>query len=206
MPSSPASAAAWRKAEHALEARLPRRERQAAEIVTLEREAVEEHGFDGHRCHRAGHVVGAGEPHAGLQPLEARHAARIERHDLAVDEEAVERDRAEGRDELRVAAGHDLAAPAEQGDDVAPPLGEHAHAVVLDLEEPVRALGRPRGQRRQHEPLLARRHLRAGGPQRPEERPELTGYGSPAPDRPPEPFEVASLPVGAEPGTPLVDH
>jgi hypothetical protein len=120
--------------EHELQARLPRLERQVSEIVALEREAIEEHGPDGDRRHCAGDVVGAGEAHPRLQPLEARHAAWAERHDLAVQQEPVERERAEGGDDLRIAAGHDLAAPAEEGHVVAPPLGEHAHAVVLDLE------------------------------------------------------------------------
>ena len=155
--------------EHPMEAGLSRRQRHPPEVVPLEGEAVEEHGLDGDGGHRAGHVPRPGEAHAGLESLEARDAARVERDDLAVDQELIEGKRAERGDDLGIASRHDLAAPPEERYRVAPTLRQHSHPVVLDLEEPVRALRRPVGQGREHEPLLAGAH----GPDRRPESPEL---------------------------------
>ena len=46
--------------QDALEAGLARDERHAPEVVALEGEAVEEHGLDGDRGHRAGHIPAGG--------------------------------------------------------------------------------------------------------------------------------------------------
>ena len=149
--------------------------------MALDVEAIEEHGLDGHGAQRAGHVRRPRETHASLEPLEARHAARVQRDDLAVDQDAIERERAERRDDLGVASGHDLAAPADEGHRVARALRQDAHAVVLDLEEPVRALGGPRGRGRQHEALLPGRHVPIRRAQVPQPSPECLPHGARVP-------------------------
>ena len=146
------------RGEHPLEATLSCRERHPPEVVSLESQAVEEHGLDRHRGHRARHIGRAGEAHASLEPLEARDAAGVERDDLTIDQEVIEGERAERGDYFRIASRHDLLAPSEERHRVTPALRQHAHPVVLDLEEPVRALRRPVGRGREHERLLPGGH------------------------------------------------
>ena len=107
-----------------------------AQVVAPRREAVEEHGrAPGTRAIAARDVARLGESHARLQPLEARPARSSSATISPSSRNAVDRQARERRRDLRIARRDVLAAPA----DAASPsssraLGEHAHAVVLDLE------------------------------------------------------------------------
>src|SRR5256885_2669045 len=65
--------------------------------------------------------------HARLEALEARAPRRVERHDLAVEEESVEGQRAERADHFRVARRDDHPAPPPELD----PLRSEEHTSEL---------------------------------------------------------------------------
>jgi hypothetical protein len=67
---------------------LARQEREAAQVVPIRRQAVEEDPDDRDSGDRAGNIASAREADARLEPLEARLAALVGRDDLAVDENA----------------------------------------------------------------------------------------------------------------------
>src|SRR5262249_6345890 len=75
------------------QALLPRRERQPPQVASVEPERVEEDRADGHLAPRALDVGRAREAHTLLEPLEARAPALVEGDDLAVEGEALERER-----------------------------------------------------------------------------------------------------------------
>jgi len=149
-----------------LETRLALLQRQPAQVTSVERERVEEHRADGDLEGRALDVARTREVHPRLEALEARAPAVVERHDLAVEEEPVEGQRAERADHLRVARRDDHPAPSPELDALARAGGQDPHAVVLDLEEP-RGIGeRLIRERGEHEESGARRHValwRLGG-------------------------------------------
>src|SRR5205807_9625948 len=74
-----------------LQALLARFERQAAQIATVQTERVEENGADRHLAPRPLDIGRTRETHALLEPLEARAAPVVQRDDLAVEMEALER-------------------------------------------------------------------------------------------------------------------
>ena len=140
------------------EAGLALRQGDVAQVVPVEREGVEEDRAHRHRRAGALDVGRPGEVHAVLQALERRPPPLVERHDLAVEDEAPERQRAQRGDDLRIAPGEHLPGPTVELDALAVAGGQHAHAVVLDLEEPVRPRERPLGQRGQHDGLASGVH------------------------------------------------
>ena len=72
---------------------LARLERQRPQIAAVERERIEEHRGDRRGTPRALDVRGAREMHACLQALKARTTTLVERDDLAVEQESLERQR-----------------------------------------------------------------------------------------------------------------
>ncbi len=142
---------------------LPVQEREAAKIVTIQREAVEEDPDDRDGGRRALNITRVREAHARLEPLEARFAAVVERSDLPVDEERLHRKRSQCADQLRVASRDHLAASAVQLYRLPPARSQHPHAIVLDLEEPLLAGKRALRERGQHERLIPRRDIAPGG-------------------------------------------
>src|SRR5262249_57789572 len=120
-----------------------------------EHEAIEERPDDRHLGRGALDVARIREPDARLEPLEARPAVRVERDDLAVDQEAVDGQRAQRGDDLRIAPGHVLAAASQELDGPAVAGCEDANAVVLDLEEPALPREGLLGEAPEHEPPLA---------------------------------------------------
>ena len=76
-------------AEHALEARAPRRERQAPQIVRAVAEDVEGDERDGHGSARSSNLLGSCQVDATLEPLESsRLPGLVERHQFPVQHEA----------------------------------------------------------------------------------------------------------------------
>src|SRR2546429_3830073 len=151
-------AARWHQEPQALLARL---ERQPTEIAAVENQRVEEDGADRHDAPRALDVGRARQAHALLEPLEARAPALVERHDLAVQDEARERQRVQRRRHFGITGRDDLAAATAQLDLVTGARGEDADAVVLDLEEPRRVRRRLVDERREHQQIALRRDLAA---------------------------------------------
>ena len=156
----------------ACEELLALRQCKLAQVVPLEPEAVEEDA-----AHRNPHpgsldVARLGEVHARLEPLEAGPSALVLRDDLAVQHESIRRQRAKSGRDLRIPPGDVLAAPPDEDHTIALSLREHPHAVVLDLEAPVRTGGRALRQRGQHERHGADRNLPLRRAQRPDPLPE----------------------------------
>ena len=145
------------------ETRLALLQRQTPEVASVQRERVEEHRADGDLEGRALDVGRARQVHARLEALEARPPLRVERDDLAVEQEPIERQRPERADHLGIAGRDDHPAPPPQLDRLAVAGGQDAHTVVLDLEEP-RGIGeRAVPERGEHEEPGARRHRSARG-------------------------------------------
>ncbi len=138
----------------------------AAQVAIVEHEAVEEDAHRGPALRGHRDLARVGERHAGLQALEARPARVVQRHDLAVDHEAVDGQRSQGAHHLGIPRGRILAAPSVQGHALAPAVRQHAHPVVLDLVDPGRIGEGPLRERGQGEGLGARVHLGARRPQR----------------------------------------
>ena len=145
------------------ETRLALLQRQGSQVTSVERERVEARRADRDLEGRALDVGRARQVHARLEALEARAPRRVERHDLAVEEESVEGQRAERADHFRIARRDDHPAPPPELDPLADARGQDAHAVVLDLEEPGRIGERPVHERGEHEEARARRRLAARG-------------------------------------------
>src|SRR5947207_2792251 len=148
------------------QALLARRERQRTQIAPVERQRIEEHRGHGRGAARALDVGGTREMHARLQALETRAPALVERDDLAIEHEAVERQRAEGGDDLRIARRERLTGASMEIDRVTVTRREDAHAVVLHLEEPAGPRERARRQRGQHHGLLRGRDTSGRSAQR----------------------------------------
>src|SRR5207247_3504604 len=108
--------------------------REISEIAPVERERIEEDPGDGRRAALGLDVRGPREMHPRLQPLEARTSALVQRDDLAIEDEPVERERAQRHDDLGISRSKPLARAAVELDDMTLARGEHAHAVVLQLE------------------------------------------------------------------------
>ena len=135
------------------------RQGQAAQIVAVEREAIEEDSLHRHAGGRGLDLARVGQGHARLEPLEARPAPLVEGHDLPVDHEVLDGQREKGTHQVRIAAGDELAAASVELHLLAAARGQHADAVELDLEEPALVGGRPLVEGGEHEGLTARRHL-----------------------------------------------
>src|SRR5580765_4426319 len=146
-----------------LQAFLARFKGKAPQIAAVEPERVEEDGAHRHLAAHALDVGGPREAHALLESLKARAPAVVERHDLTVEHEALERQRAQRRRHLRVARGDELATAPAELDLVAGARRENTDAVVLDLEEPRRIRRRLLDNRREHQPIAARRDVPARG-------------------------------------------
>ena len=129
--------------------------------MPLEVQAIEEHASDGHACPRGLDVPRTREPHARLETLEAGASALILGNDLAVEQESGYGEGAQRVGDLGIAARDVLSASAGQLDLIVLAPGKHSHAVVLDLEAPLGARGRMRGQSGQRERDLARRCVAA---------------------------------------------
>ncbi len=149
------------------EQRLALAQRQIPHIATIERERVEEDA--GHRRGRprALDLDRMREVHAQLQPLEARARVLVERDDLAVDEKSAQRQRAEGAHDLRIARGERLPLASIELDGVFVAPRQHAHTVVLDLEQPVGVREGVLAAAREHDrvaggPHVARRNAQSG--------------------------------------------
>src|SRR5262245_32752405 len=109
------------------QALLARLERQPSQVAAVQPERVEEDGADGHLAPRPLDVRRAREAHALLEPLETRAPALVEGDDLAVEDEALERQRVQRRRHLWIARREDLAAASAQLDFVAGARGEDAN-------------------------------------------------------------------------------
>ena len=138
---------------------LPIHQREAAQVVGLEPEAVEEDAADRHLDHRRLDIAGAREVHPGLEPLEAGTAGLILGDDLAVEHEARHGERAQPVRDLGIALRDLLAAPPDEPDLVVLARSQHPHSVVLDLEAPIRPRGWTLGERGQRERNLPREKL-----------------------------------------------
>ena len=122
-------------AEHAPQQRLAVGERERPQVVAGERQEVE---GEERRRRRRGRVRGvdrAGALAAPLQALEARPAAFVQDHRLAVEDQ-VEGERRDRAGELGEDRRRRAPATVEQARLPVPPLGEHPEAVVFELEEP----------------------------------------------------------------------
>ena len=133
----------------------------AAQVAIVEHEAVEEDADRGPLLRGHRDLARVGERHARLEALEARPPRVVERHDLPVDDEALDGERPQRAHHLRVARGRVLAAPPVEGHALAPALRQHPHPVVLDLEEPRRIREGPLREGGQGEGLAPRVHLAA---------------------------------------------
>jgi hypothetical protein len=100
--------------------------------------------------------------HAVLQALERRTAGLVERDNLAVEHEPVERQRPQRGDDLGIAGREDLAGPPVERDLAARAGGEDPHPVVLDLVEPAGIRECAPLERGQHDGRAGGVHL-AGG-------------------------------------------
>ena len=107
-------------------------------------EGVEDHRDLAPRCATASGSLGV--KRRWMRSNELR-AERVERDDLAVEHGVVERQVPQRVRDLRVVRGAVGAAAREDANALAALLGERAHAVVLELEEPAAARenGRPSG-------------------------------------------------------------
>src|SRR5439155_17596156 len=163
---------------------------KAAQVMPAERQAIEEDALHGNSRGRALYLSRIGQGHARLKPLEARPAALVKRHDLAVDQEVLHEQRQEGPHQIGIASGDQLSAAPVELDLGATPRRHHPDAVELDLEEPSLAGGGALAERGQHEGLAAGRHLTPRSP----ERLHVPADG------------LAPFPVGLELRCTLLDH
>src|SRR5262249_55805062 len=126
-----------------------------------------------HRPARALDLERMREVHALLQALEARAAVLVERDDLAVEQEALEGQRAERADDLRIAHREGLSLAPVELDRLTRARDEHADAVVLDLVEPLRMRERALAGRGQHHRVARERDVARGRAQARQTRAEL---------------------------------
>jgi hypothetical protein len=132
------------------EALLAIEQPEPAQVVALERQAVEEHRPHRDARHHRRDVARPREQHALLQAAEARAPRLVVRHDLAVEHDLLHAEPAQRLRDLGIARRDVLAAAAQHAHVVAAALGDHADAVVLDLEHPALARERLLGQRGEH--------------------------------------------------------
>ena len=92
--------------------------------------------------------------HARLQTLKARQALFIARDNFAVDDKVIDWDLCEPTADLGITGSDDRAVSAIQVDVIAITRGNNAHAVILDLENPLRARRRHLLQGGQHGRLI----------------------------------------------------
>ena len=142
------------------EARLAVAEPEPAEVSPPEREAVVEvrddrHGRDG-----------SARVHPALEELEARPPLLVKRHDLPVEHEILTRQAVDRGGDLGILARHVEAVPRAESGATVRAQREHADAVQLQLEHPVRALGDLVHEHRQHEGKRRKREPRARKPAR----------------------------------------
>ena len=122
--------------------RPPRRERQLPQIETFAGQQIEDE-VGGRRRH--GRAVGVDRPGAqaaALEALEVRLAGGVEHHGLAVENQRAGRQAGDGAGDLRQDVGGVVAAAVEQPGLALAAAGEHAKAVVLELEDPAGAAER----------------------------------------------------------------
>src|SRR4029453_16172863 len=98
---------------------------QAAQVGAVALQAVEEGALHGNPGRRALDLSLIGQRHTRLKPLEARTAARVEGHDLPVDDEVFHTQGEEVPHEVGIAAGDDLAAAPVELDLGAAAYREH---------------------------------------------------------------------------------
>ena len=139
-------------------------ERERAQVPVLESEQIEAEQGGGQLLHRALEVARRGEQRALLQPLEARAAGVVEHHDLAVEHDLVDRERAQGGGKIGVHPRR--IGPAAVVDHRAPLLapGDGPEPVVFQLEDPARIAERPRLHLGEHRLHLGGADRSASGP------------------------------------------
>ena len=121
--------AVWPSRQQAVEVGLAHRQRQGAQIVTIERQDVESVELD---------LVLVP---AAVQRVEVGDAVDPEHYRLAVDHELTMADFQRGLDDPRLAVGPVGAALGDQAHPVAVALQPQPVAVVLNLVQPVRGVG-----------------------------------------------------------------
>ena len=129
---------------------------QGAQVPAGGLQAVEEEAANRRGPRRLFDVVAAAQVHAPLQALEAGPAVFVHGDHLAVDHEVGGGGLAQRVDDLGVARRHVVALAAKEGYRGVTAPGEHADAVVLDLEEPFRVRERDRAGGGEHRSRLAR--------------------------------------------------
>src|SRR5690606_1456103 len=125
--------------------------------------------------HRASDVHRAPTLDAPAEALKPRASLLVERDDLAVEHDARSGERAHPADDLGVARAARAPAPVAQRDVGPPAHSDDAHAVELELVEPLRIVEARARERGQHRLLVRHAHVALGSAERRRALFEATG-------------------------------
>ena len=132
------------------EQRFASQERHGAQIQLIERQQIEDQVAHGHVVHRGAYVERALGVNTRRDALEARPPSSVERHHLAIEHDALRRERGHGTSNLRIAGARGAAVPVAQRYGAPVLVRDDADAVDFQLVDAARIRELGAGQRAKH--------------------------------------------------------